>query len=245
MLTLLQFIARISTFIYMLAAIGIFFAIRGVVQSQQALRIAVFGLEREAARDRLRRSFNAIILLGLLSGVVYVISNIVVPNMNGILEEPSPTPIVFVTQQPAPTEIRLLYPTITATIPVAPAAGAVQHATPDPNGNGCDVPGTMITDPKPNQSVFGQIAVQGQANIVEFSQYKFEINGPMTGGAWVVVGTFTIPVGDGLLGTWDSTSLTSGNYFLRLVVLRTDGSYPTPCQIPITISNTSGVPPSP
>jgi hypothetical protein len=84
------------------------------------------------------------------------------------------------------------------------------------------------------------VSVEGQANILDFAQYKFEISGASTGGAWVVVGTFPSPVPEGYLGSWDSTSLQPGNYSLRLVVLRTNGTYPTPCEVPITIIGPGG-----
>ena len=91
------------------------------------------------------------------------------------------------------------------------------------------------TSPEPDQQVSGQVLVEGQANILDFSQYKFELNGPGTNGQWVVVGTFTVPVIEGILGSWDSTSLPPGSYRLRLVVLRSDGTFPTPCEIPIVV----------
>lgn len=235
MITLLEFIARIAPFIYALAAIGGFFSLRGIVQARRALRVAVFGLEREAARERLRRSFSTLIILSLLAGSVYVIRNILIPNFSDELGEPTPTPLVFVTQQPSPTEALLLYPTVTPTIAV-PAVGSDGQpvATADPNANGCEIIGANITNPIPGQNVSGQVPVEGQANILNFAQYKFEVSGPGTGGAWVVVGTALVPA-EGYLGNWDSTSLVPGNYTLRLVVLNSSGTYPTPCQVPITI----------
>lgn len=235
MTTLLTFIARISTALYFLAGIGIIFALRNFIQAGQARRIAVFGLEREDAEQKQRQSGGTIILLALLVGAVYTVKNIVLPNLTEQAPLPTQAPLVFVTQQATATQARLLYPTITPTIPVAPDS-AVTYPTPDPNANGCEILGARITSPTAGQSVSGQATVEGEANILDFAQYKFEISGPGTGGAWVVVGTSTTPVSQGWLGSWDSTSLPPGSYNLRLVVLRTDGSYPTPCEVPIVIT---------
>src|SRR6476620_9446898 len=108
MTTLLEFIARIAPFIYVLAAIGTFVALRRVILGRNALRIAVFGLEREAARGQLRSGLSSIFTLGLMVFVTYIVANIVVPNMGGAVNEPTSTPVVFVTQQTTPTAIRIL-----------------------------------------------------------------------------------------------------------------------------------------
>lgn len=242
MTTLVQFLVRVELVVYALAAIFVFFSIRGLVMARQVQRIAVFGLEREAAQQRMSRSVATILALALLSGGVYIIAHIVAPNMSETVIEPTPTPFVFVTQVPTPTEARLLYPTITPT-PGLPPGAVVGTPPPSPAAsvNGCEIDGARMTEPMPGQAVSGQVTVMGQTNILNFAQYKFEIKGPSTNGAWVVVGTFNILVVDGYLGTWDSTSLIPGNYILRLVISRLDGTFPTPCEVPIVVGNPSGI----
>lgn len=241
MSTLIRFIANTSLILYALIAIGVLFAFRGLVQARAARRVAVFGLEREAAQERQRRSLSSLITLILLAGMVYVISTIVAPNLSEEIEVPTPTPIVFVTPVPSPTQAILLFPTITPTVGLPPAeATAGPSPTPGEAVNGCDVLGATITNPVAGQVVSGQVVVEGQANILNFAQYKFEINGPATNGAWAVVGTFISPVPSGYLGTWDSTSLMPGNYTLRLVVIRQDGTYVTPCEVPVVVAGPGG-----
>lgn len=242
MTTLVQFLVKVEWVIYGLSAIFIFFSIRGLVMARQVRRTAVFGLEREAAEQRESRSLATILALALLCGGVYIIAHIVAPNMSETITEPTPTPLVFVTQIPTPTEARLLYPTVTPT-PGLPPGAVVGTPSPSPaaSGNGCEIAGARITEPAPGQSVSGQVAVKGQTNILNFAQYKFEIRGPSTNGVWVVVGTFNMLVVDGFLGTWDSTSLMPGNYVLRLVISRVDGTFPTPCEVPIVVGNPGGI----
>lgn len=239
MRTLVQFIARIEPALYALAAIGVFLSIRTFVLAQRARRVAIFPLEREAVRNRQQRAFGTIFALMLLSGGIYIVTHIVEPNLI-VTNPPTPTPIIFVTSQPTPTNARLLYPTITPT-PGLPPGVNVPTATPGQAINGCDLFGARISSPAPNESVTGQVIVRGQANIINFAQYKFELKGPATGGTWVVVGTSNTPVLDGVLGSWDSTSLAPGNYSLRMVVSALDGSFPTPCEVPIIIVGAGGV----
>jgi hypothetical protein len=239
MRTFLLFLSRIEYIVYGLAAVGVFFSIRALVQGRLERRNSVFGLEREAALNKQNRALTTILSLLMLSGGVYIVVNIVTPNVLSIPQvEPTPTqPIVLVTQAVTGTETRLLFPTITPTPGLPPVAGATLPP-PETPGEACSIQGARITSPIADQTVAGQVVVQGGANILNFAQYKFEVKGASTGDAWVVVGTLNVPVPDpGFLGTWDSTSLSPGDYVLRLVVSRIDGTFPTPCEVPITVAS--------
>lgn len=242
--TLLQFISRISVVLYALAAAGIFFSIRGLVQSRRRRRVAMFGLEREAAQARFRRALGMILTLAFLSGIVYMIDNVVVPNTSNTTDaEPEETPVAFLPGEPTPTSVRLLFPTVTPTPGIPPAEveeEAEAAATPAEDVEGCEIIGSNISSPSPGDEVSGQVAVEGEVNVLDFSQYKFEIRGPSTDDSWVVVGTYFQTVPDGLLGVWDSTSLIPGDYTLRLIVHRQDGSTIPPCEVPITVNRPGG-----
>lgn len=238
MTSLVQFISRIEVVLYALIGVGVFFSIRVVTRSRRQRRIAIYALEREAANNAARGAIRTIIALLLGAGVVYILAHIVDPNINPVEGEMvEPTLVVFVQQEPTPTPVLLLYPTITPTPPIAPADAdeAIEEGAEEIDG--CEIIGSRITNPVPGTTVSGQVLVEGEANILNFAQYKFEIRGPGTGDSWVVVGTFNSPVPGGFLGNWDATSLPSGNYTLRLVSLRTDGTYITPCEVPIIIVN--------
>jgi hypothetical protein len=245
MIPLLEFISRISIVLYALAVVGVVFALRGWLQGRRHRRVAVFGLEREEATQQTQSSSSALIALLLLIGSIYVIDNIVMPNLGEIAEiQPTPTSVVFITPQATATDALLLYPTITPTVGIPPAE--VTDSAPDTEGtsvDGCEILGARVTEPASGDVVGGQVEVRGEANILNFGQYKFEISGPSTNGSWVVVGTYREAIPAGLLGVWDSTSLIPGDYTFRLVVMREDGTYLTPCEVPISISG--GVQPTP
>jgi hypothetical protein len=40
---------------------------------------------------------------------------------------------------------------------------------------------------------------------------------------------------DGILGVWDTSSLSAGNYWFRLVVVKKDGNFIEPCQVPVIV----------
>jgi hypothetical protein len=244
MRTLLQFTSRIAPILYVLLAFGVFFSIRRLFRAYNSQRKAVFGLEREAANQQRRSSLGAIITFLVMAGAVYIINDIVVPNLGEPPDEPTPTPMVFVTQMPTATPSILLFPTVTPTVGIPPAGGDELPAEPVEEAvDGCSISGTTITLPEPGQAVSGQVRVEGEANILDFSQYKFEINGPSTDGAWVVVATYVTPVAtNALLGVWDATSLLPGNYTFRLVVLAEDGSHFTPCEVPIVVLKAGAAP---
>ncbi len=243
MTTLLQFIARISIVLYILVAAGIFFSIRGLVQVSQARRVAVFGLEREAVALQRRRLISTLITLLLLASVIYVVERIVVPNLGETAQAPTPTPIVFVTQSATATPALLLFPTVTPVIGLPPVDTTTQEsASGEGTTGGCGIIGATITSPLPGETVSGQVRVQGEANILNFALYKFEVNGPSTAGTWVVVQTYNVPVVTGQLGVWDSTSFVPGNYTLRLVVFSRDGTFVLPCEVPIVIAGREGTP---
>lgn len=237
--TLIQLISRLATVIYIVCGVGVFFSFRTLFLARRSKRLALFGLEREAALRRQRNALSTIIILSVVAAFVWINTNILEPNALGIsfAEEPTPTSEIFIDQPPTPTVALLLFPTIT------PTSSFNDFPTPDPEVDGCQIFGQTVTFPEPNQEVSGQVPVEGTVNILGLTQYKFEINGPSTQGEWVVVNTFNRNTGtDGFLGNWDSTSLISGDYDFRLVSILTDGRQITPCVVPITVAGTQPEP---
>jgi hypothetical protein len=87
------------------------------------------------------------------------------------------------------------------------------------------VPDVVIVEPQPGQSIQGVIAVMGRTSIPAFQSAEVLFgyaNDPSQ--TWFFITESTTPVEAGLLAEWDTSTLTDGNYTLRLVVYRTDGS---------------------
>src|SRR4030042_555849 len=87
------------------------------------------------------------------------------------------------------------------------------------------VPDVVIVDPQPGQALQGVVAIMGRTSLSGFRSAEILFgysNDPSQ--TWFFIAESTTPVDAGLLAEWDTSTLTDGNYTLRLVVNRTDGS---------------------
>ncbi len=84
-----------------------------------------------------------------------------------------------------------------------------------------------ITSPLPGETLRGPVNVTGD-NVVDpatflYSELAFAYANDPTG-TWFLIATINQPVEGGTLATWDTTSLTDGDYILRLRVYLQDGT---------------------
>jgi hypothetical protein len=87
------------------------------------------------------------------------------------------------------------------------------------------VPDVVIVSPQPGDALQGVVAIMGRSAISGFSSAEVlfgYVNDPSQ--TWFFIAESNTPVEAGLLVEWDTSTLTDGNYTLRLVVNRTDGS---------------------
>ena len=186
------------------------------LRAHERLLRTPFGLEREELLKRQNRSMAMLTLLVLLAASVYLISAVVLP--------------VVYQSQPQPTAVAV--PTATAS-PVAASQNIVVDSS------GCSNHNATLTAPKSGQRIAGSYEVRGTANIPNLAFYKFEISGAGTNGEWLSLGVGTSPVVDGKLGSFDATAREAGNYAFRLVVLDSNGNFPPPCVVTVTIVGVS------
>jgi hypothetical protein len=96
------------------------------------------------------------------------------------------------------------------------AAPAAQEARP------------IIAQPAQNAPVRGEVQIVGSATHPQFQRYELYFTAwpPPSDQSWVFIGDAHFnPVQLGLLGTWDSRSVTDGTYGLRVRVVKQDGNY--------------------
>ena len=87
------------------------------------------------------------------------------------------------------------------------------------------VPYVVIVSPHPGEALQGVVDVMGHTSITGFRSAEILFgyaNDPSQ--TWFFIAESAAPVEAGLLAKWDTSTLTDGNYILRLVVNRTDGS---------------------
>lgn len=102
-----------------------------------------------------------------------------------------------------------------------------------------------ITSPEVDQIVQGLVIVSGTVTVLGFSSYElsFAYKDDPTG-TWFTLQNSSMPVFEGELGTWDTTTLTDGDYSLRLRVFLLDGSAQEMIVTDLRVRNYTAVPTS-
>ncbi len=104
----------------------------------------------------------------------------------------------------------------------------------------------VITSPSDGQVVQGQVQVNGVTDIPNFAsaELDFGYDSDPTG-TWFTIQSGLQPAAGGLLATWDTTTVSDGDYVLRLRVLLLDGSAQD-ALVKVKVRNYTAVPtPSP
>jgi hypothetical protein len=99
----------------------------------------------------------------------------------------------------------------------------------------------QITSPRDRASVRGLVPIEGSATHPQFQKYEIHYGPePNPSDQWTpIVGSpFSVPVVQGRLGLWDTTTIPDGIYSLRLRVVRQDGNYDEYFVRGILVSNT-------
>lgn len=86
-------------------------------------------------------------------------------------------------------------------------------------------PRVVIQSPYPGQALQGSVLIQGSTEVPGFKaaylQFAYTNDATHT---WFLIFETTTPINFDTLALWDTTTITDGNYDLRLVVLLQDGS---------------------
>jgi hypothetical protein len=221
--TVYRFLASYEGLIYILLAFGGLFAFRWLWKSWREMHESVFGLEREFAMRRLSQALTvSLLILALFFGELFLAS-FVVPAL--------PSSDLFAT----PT-MNLLYQT-QGVLTGSPAISstALPSISDQSSTSGCIPDQLLLTSPKPEQDISGTITLVGTVDIANFGFYKYEVS-PTGAETWATISAGKEIVRNGDLGLWDTSTLTPGDYQLRLLVTDSQGqSYP-PCVISIHVS---------
>ena len=81
-----------------------------------------------------------------------------------------------------------------------------------------------IRAPLAGQALKGVVLVSGHTDIKDFQSAEVSYSYASGDASWFLVSQSREPVQDGQLAVWDTTTITDGDYNLRLQVLLTDGS---------------------
>lgn len=218
-------LASYEPLIYIALAIGGLFAFRRMWRSWREWRDSVYGLEREFALRRLGQATAAAFFILALVFVEFFIATFIAPSL--------PATDILAT----PTLDLLLTPVNTLSPEQATQAALFPVTESVPSGmSGCIPDQIMITAPEPGAPVSGTVAITGTANVPNFGFFKYEF-APRGSQNWATISAKRDPVINGEIGDWNTTSLTNGDYFLRLVVTDNVGVSLEPCVIAVRVTN--------
>ncbi len=226
MIALYQFLSKYEVLIYIGLAIVGLFAFRWFWKTWREWRSAVYTLEREFALHRMSQAAAFMILvLALFFGELFAAS-FLIPSLPASFFIPTPTMNLLAT--PTGTISAELATQIALTPRPVPTLG---------DTSGCVAGKLIITSPKAGSEVNGTVDLTGTADIPDFAFYKYEV-ALLNSDTWATIAASRKPVDNGPLGSgqWDTTSLTPGDYQLRLVVVNTQGQALPPCVIPLRIT---------
>ncbi len=221
----LQFFRDYEIWIYVLLGLVGLWQVRKFALAWEELRGAFFGLEREAAQSRLNSAATMVVILILMAVAEFTLVTFVIPTVPGANPLPTSTLNLLATPTttlPAPTQQPNETPGITATPGEIPAA------------QGCVAGQVNLTSPLNGDRISGSVLVQGSAYITNFGFYTLQIAHPGDP-IWLPILVGQQVVKNDLLGTWETSTLTPGEYLLRLVVTDNVGTELPPCAIQVTI----------
>ncbi len=223
MAAIYRFLSTYEVLIYAVLAIGGLIFGRWVWRSWREWREAYYGLEKEFALRRMGRSVAAFSLILILACGEVVIASLIVPTL--------PAAFFLAT----PTLDLLATPTGTISADLATQLALTPRPLPTIQGaQGCEPGKLVISSPKAGSEVTGTIDIQGTVDIPDFGFYKYEV-APLNSDNWATISAGRQIQVNGLLGQWDTTAVTPGDYQLRLVVTDNQGRALPACVIPIRV----------
>ena len=221
--TVYRFLASYEGLIYILLALGGLFAFRWLWKSWRELHESVFGLEREFAMRRLSQALAVSLLILVMFFGELFLASFVVPSLPST--DLLATPTMDILNQ---TEGALSSSPTTLLTALPPASDTSSTS-------GCIPEQLIITSPEPGQEVSGSVTLVGTVDIPNFGFYKYEVS-PQGTETWATISAGREIVQNGDVGFWDTSTLTPGDYQLRLLVTDSQGqSYP-PCVISVRVS---------
>jgi uncharacterized protein (DUF983 family) len=248
MSSIVYFIERIATGLYLVCAALALFFFRRWLKGRQRLADAEFELEREMARDQQIRAVTWVIGLIQVGLAVYAVANVIAPTLRqDLLNTGIPTPEIVTEFTPAPSGEIIAQIEQTATeqarlgnagpglaqtpLPTATSVGTIVPQTDEVVG--CESPDAQLQIPVHGLVVWDSITVVGTADTVDFAFYKFEMSGPSTGNTFAPVGgDRTTPVTEvGVLGQLSLAPFQPGTYDFRLVVFDNTSTLRAWCQV--------------
>ena len=217
-----KFLASYEALIYILLAMGALFAFRWLWRSWRESQIAVFTMEREFSSRRLGQSAAVSTLIVVLFCAEFFTATFIIPGL------PSEVFLTTPTLDLISTPTGTLSPEMMTQYANPPAQAAAANVV------GCTPNQIMLTSPAAGDQIKGTVELIGTVNISNFGFYKYEVARAGTD-TWATISADRNMVNNGLIGRWNTTALTPGDYQLRLVVTDNQGKVLPACVVPVRV----------
>lgn len=205
----------------LLGAVGIFF-LRKLIIELEHLHASLFGMEREIAQRQLTATITVLVIVGLFALGEFMVATFVAPAFPSVQ---LPTPTLNLAASPTPTLGALLTPTLSGVIGSTPTP-LVQE--------GCTPKVVEWSYPPPGEEVSGRVTLKGTVNLDNLGFYKYEYSTPGST-TWSTIAADNTKKVDEDLGIWDTTTLTPGDYLLRLVVTDSQNQLLPACVVTVRV----------
>ncbi len=216
-----SFLSTYEALIYILLAIGGLFAFRWLLRSWRESQTAVYSLEREFSSRRLAQSAAISVLILLLFCTEFFMATFIIPGL--------PANVLVTT----PTLDLISTPTGTLSADMMTQFANIPMQTAVVGKSGCTSQ-ILLSSPQPGDEIKGTVELIGTVDIPNFGFYKYEV-ARIGSDTWATISADRTPVQNGLLGRWNTTALTPGDYQLRLVVTDNQGEVLPACIVPVRI----------
>ena len=221
---ILHFLKQFELILYFVLSVwGVIYVIQ-FLQAWQKIRWSRYELEKNVYKRKINRLtiFLFLIILGFVT--IFFLVTFVEPLAPVEYIVPTVTVDVLADNTTAQE--------VQATVVYDPEAVPTVQVNPEY----CIPDQINITSPAYNDSISGNVNIEGTVKVENFGFYKFEIL--QSNGLWLTIQAGRNQITDGILvEAWDTTRVPNGNYILQLVVSDNKGEELEPCRIPVAISN--------
>ncbi len=225
MIEVYQFLESAEIWIYLILGLIAMLVLRKVISAIREYRSSMFGMEKERAKGLLFQHTSSLILLVMLIVSEFVFVTFADNAIPALAMVPTPTLDMNPTMTPIDA-VELANQGFAETPPPFDAGGG--------SGGGC-MPGKLEwTEPKPGSEISGNVDLMGTVNVTNFGFYKYEYSQDNI--LWNTIQAGTTVVNNGLLGNWDTSLLTPGDYSVRLIVTNNEGEALTPCVLSVKVN---------
>ncbi len=199
---LLDFLSDYEILLYVSIGLISIVYIRRFLLAWRDARLAIFGLEKEIAGQRMRSNASILVSMVVLMLFIFIVTTFVTPMLPRVEVMPTPT-VELATPQPIALNLGE-GGDVTPTMEVAESQNCVSGKL-------------ELTEPRNGSELNGTVTLKGVINVQDFGFYKYEYSQPGSS-TWMIIAANGTLDPEGTLGLWDTSLLTPGEYFLRLVV---------------------------